>query len=309
MEAKSFKQMIQAGEVKRADAMKVQLDDIHAEPGFNTRDETPEFWQGINQFAQYIAAGGIFPPLEVRPRTEGGVYVVEGHRRRLALLKARDGLGAPIEWVNVVAFQGNDADRVARIVTSNSQVPLTPLETARVYKKLRGLGLGAEDIATRVGKTRQHVDQLLILADANTDVHKMVAAGEVPAAVAVEVARKHGENAGQVLQQELEKAKAAGKRKVTAGTINGKTLPPKVLQSLADEVDAFFGVMTKTAKLALAEAKASNTGAAHIIPINAGALLALMDEHHKITEARQKLAEKARAKAGKAAKMDVEDAA
>ena len=44
---KSFKQMIQAGEVKRADAMKIPLDAIHEEPGFNLRNEGPELEASI----------------------------------------------------------------------------------------------------------------------------------------------------------------------------------------------------------------------------------------------------------------------
>lgn len=313
MEAKSFKQMIQAGEVKRADAMKVQLDDIHEEPGFNSREQTPEFWEGIKAFAQYIAAGGTYPALEVRPRPGGGVFVVEGHRRRLSLRMARDELGAPIEWVSVVAFTGNDADRVARIVTSNSQVPLTPLETARVYKRLAAFGLTPDEIATMVGKTRQHVDQLLILANANTDVQKLVAAGDVSAAVAVKVARQHGEGAGQVLKQELDKAKAAGKGKVTDGTMKGKNLPTKVLQGLADEVDAFIEGLTKETRAALADLegdiKASRPVYGMLVMVQGPALLALLTEHAKLTEARQKQAERQRAKAERAAQGDLVEGA
>lgn len=34
MAAKSFKQMIKDGDLKRADAMKARLEDLHEEPGF-----------------------------------------------------------------------------------------------------------------------------------------------------------------------------------------------------------------------------------------------------------------------------------
>ncbi|MCS7530757.1 hypothetical protein N0609_30970 [Pseudomonas aeruginosa] len=39
MGAKSFKQMIKDGDLKRADAMKARLEDLHEEPGFNLRAE------------------------------------------------------------------------------------------------------------------------------------------------------------------------------------------------------------------------------------------------------------------------------
>lgn len=309
METKSFKQMIQAGDIKRADAMKSLLDDIHEEAGFNVRTLDDAFWAGIKQFAEYIAAGGTYPPLEVRPRPGGGVYLVEGHRRRLALIMARDVLRAPIEWVNVVAFNGNDADRVVRIATSATQQPLTPLEMAQVYKRLAAFGLSADDIAGKVGKTRQHVDQLLILANANTDVHKLVAAGGVSAAVAVDITRKHGENAGKIISDELAKAKAAGKGKVTAGTMKPKALPPKIVHGLVDELDAFMGGISTLARSHLVEAeKAQARGedvSRNIVTVPAAALLSLVNEFAKVAEVRAKQSEKMRAKAEKAAQGEL----
>jgi ParB-like chromosome segregation protein Spo0J len=305
-EAKSFKQMIQGGEVRRADAMKIPLDDIHEEPGFNARlnTDSEEFTAGIRQFAEYIAAGGTYPALEVRPRPAGGVWVVEGHRRRLALRMARDELGAPIEFVPIVAFVGNDADRFARISTSASQVLLTPLEHALNYKRMAGLGLSADEIAAKVGKTRQHVDQLLILANGNTDVQKLVAAGGVSAAVAVKVVRKHGENAGKVLNEELGRAKAAGKGKVTDGTMKPKALPPKVVAGVVDELDAFFGTLTTAERTILAEIESGAREGATVM-VDGRALLALLDEHEKIVGARNKLADRQRMKAEKAAQGEL----
>lgn len=237
----TFKQMTQAGVMKRADANKIRLDDIHEEPGFNLRDldavddDGRTFWDGIDDFAKYIAAGGKYPALEVRPRPDGGVWIVEGHRRRLALRKARDELGAPIEWVEVTQFIGNDADRTARIITSQDNRKLKPLEIARGIKRLMAFGLPAAEVAEKIGRTPQRVNQLLELANANTDVQKMVAAGGVSAAVAVDVVRKHGDNAGKVLGDAMEHAKAAGKKKVTPKALQKdkpKALPPKVAQEL-----------------------------------------------------------------------------
>ena len=85
--AKSFKQMIKDGEVRRADAMKVRLEDLHEEPGFNLRTEGEALEASISALAEFIADGGVIPPLEVRPRYGGGVWLVDGHRRRRALIK------------------------------------------------------------------------------------------------------------------------------------------------------------------------------------------------------------------------------
>lgn len=302
---KSFKQMIAAKEISRADAMKIALDNIHEEPGFNVREQNAAFWQGIREFAQYIAAGGIFPPLEVRPRPEGGVFVVEGHRRRLALFMARDELGAPIDQVAIIAFSGNDADRTARIATSASQQPLTPLEVARVYQRLANLGKTPDEIAAMVGKTRQHVDQALILASANTDVQRLVADGKVAGATAVKVVREHGENAGTVLKEALDKAAASGKDKVTEGTIKGKQLPAKVTKEVVEATEFFAGELGTSTLETLLGVKAGRIDKKATVEVPAKALLEVMDALDLVKTAREKIEKRAADKKAKALQQEL----
>lgn len=294
---KSFKQMVQAGEIKRADAMKVRLDDIHEEPGFNLRTEGEDLQASIESLADYILTGGMYPALEVRPRADGGVFVVDGHRRRRSLRLARD-RGAPIEWVNVVAFTGNDADRVARIMTSAEGRALSPLEIAQGYKRLQGFGLGVEEIAAKVGKTRQHVDQLLILANANSDVQRLVATGGVSAALAVKVARDHGEDAGEVLQQELTKAKAAGKKKVTAGTMKPWTPSGPDALALMEAVEDLFDNMDPEDHL-----KAQRGEQFHNVPASAPTMKRILAAFSALDDARDKAAQRAREKAAREAQV------
>jgi ParB-like chromosome segregation protein Spo0J len=241
--AKSFKQMIKDGEVRRADAMKVQLEDLHEEPGFNLRTEGAALEASISALAEFIAAGGQIPPLEVRPRPEGGVWLVDGHRRRRALLKLDAEGRLPripnkerpevLEaWVPVIAFEGSDADRVARIITSQENEKLSPLELADGYKRLRAFGWSVEQIAAKVGKTRQHVEQVLTVGNANTDVQNLVAAGHVSATTAAQVVREHGDGAGKVLGAELVRAQASGKKRVTAGSMKGPSIPKPRLEAV-----------------------------------------------------------------------------
>ncbi|WP_054912601.1 ParB N-terminal domain-containing protein [Pseudomonas sp. NBRC 111127] len=241
--AKSFKQMIKDGEVRRADAMKVQLEDLHEEPGFNLRTEGEALEASINSLAEFVAAGGQIPPLEVRPRAEGGVWLVDGHRRRRALLKldaegrlprtpSKERPEVLEAWVPVIAFEGSDADRVARIITSQENEKLSPLELAEGYKRLRAFGWSVEQIAAKVGKTRQHVEQVLTVGNANTDVQNLVAAGHVSATTAAQVVREHGDGAGKVLGAELEKAQANGKKRVTAGSMKGPSIPRPRLEAV-----------------------------------------------------------------------------
>lgn len=240
---KSFKQMIKDGDVRRADAMKVKLEDLHEEPGFNLRTEGEALEASIDALAEFIANGGQIPALEVRPRADGGVWVVDGHRRRRAMLKLDKAGRLPrtpnkerpdiLEaWVPVVAFEGSDADRVARIISSQENEKLSPLELAEGYKRLRAFGWFPEQIAKKVGRTRQHVEQVLTVGNANTDVQNLVAAGHVSATTAAQVVREHGDGAGKVLGAELEKAKANGKKKVTAGTMKGPAIPKPRLEAV-----------------------------------------------------------------------------
>ncbi|MDY4296796.1 MULTISPECIES: KorB domain-containing protein [unclassified Xanthomonas] len=242
MSAPTFKSMIKDGTAKRADALKFRIEDIHEEPGFNLRDEHAvdadgvSFEENIERLANHIRAGGILPPLEVRPRPEGGVYVVDGYQRRRAWLRAKDDVcdAAGELWLSVVPFLGNDAERTARIITSQHNRKLTMLELGRGYARLAAFGWSPEEIATRVGKTRQHVDQVLILARANSDVQKLVREGVVAPTAAIETVRHHGEDAGGMLAAAVAKAKAAGKHRATTGTIRGKSLPRKIVTALDD---------------------------------------------------------------------------
>lgn len=243
-QAKSFKQMVKDGDIKRHDAMKVRLQDIHEEPGFNLRREGEDLESSIDALADYIAQGGNLPPLEVRPRVGGGVFLVDGHRRRRAFLRCLE-RGASIAdasgevWISVVQFTGNDAERVARIITSAEGRALSPLEIAAGYRRLIAFKWTPDEIAAKVQKTRQHVDQLLILANANADVQGMVADGTVAATNAIDAVRKHGEKAGDVLAGAVDKAKAAGKGKATAGSIKGKPLPRKIVDEVEDALSRF----------------------------------------------------------------------
>lgn len=237
MAAKSFKQMIKDGDLKRADAMKARLEDLHEEYGFNLRREGEDLEQSIAELAEYLHQGGTVPPLEVRPREEGGMYVVDGHRRRRAYLKLDADGKLPRDpdgnfWVPIAAFSGNDAERVLRVITSQEGRKLSQLELADGYKRLAAFGWSPEQIARKMGKTRQHVDQVLLVGNANSDVQRMIASGEVAATTAAQAVRQHGEKAGEVLVDKLRQVKAAGGNKVTPKSIRKPQVPRCILDDL-----------------------------------------------------------------------------
>lgn len=294
----SFKEMTKDGTIKRADAMKIGHADIHVEPGFNLRDTTSdEFREGIAALKAHIKRGGQVPALEVRPRDEGGVWLVDGHRRHIAFgeLIAE---GDPITQIAIVPFIGNDADRVARIMTSNEGAKLKPLEVAEGYRRLAAFGLTPDDIARRVCKTRQHVDQLLILANADTAVQRMVADGEVSATTAVDVARKHGSKAAGVLKE----AKAtAGKGKVTAAAVKPWTPPAKIITPTLTALESFLESVPKGERVTLESSDTANAW----VQVNAKELRDLFEAFGGVEDARKAAAEKQHAKAAKAAQGEL----
>jgi ParB-like chromosome segregation protein Spo0J len=314
----TFKSLLNEGIFKRAHAVQVNFETLKIEPGFNLRDEDESLAAHREAMLNHLRQGGTFPPIEVRVGSDGGVYIVDGHNRHW-VYSAALAEGLPLRdpktgefWVEVQQFRGNDVDRTKRIIDSQEGKKLGPLELARGYKRLQGFGLSSEEIAKMFSKTRQHVDGLLILANANHDVHALVKSGAVAAAVAVDVVRKYGENAGAFLRGELDKAAGQGKKKITRGTMNGKPLPPKVVGSLVEELDVFMGQLPKATRVALADLEKRLAAGGKVdegtqVHIPAAALLGLLTEHGKLNEARAKAEERARARQAKAAQGEITD--
>lgn len=212
---------------------------IEIEEGFNARPIDPEHVQAMKMS---MLAGTILPPLFVRVRPEdGGIIVVDGHHRLTAILALIDE-GHEFKRVDCMQFRGNDADRIAHMLTSSQGKPLTPLQMGLQYRKLSTFGWHEGEIAAKVGKSRQHVHDMVLLAESNSDVQGMVARGEVAAHIVVAALRKHGSEAGKVLAGHLDTAKAAGKKKVTNKTIKkaASTAAPPVL-NINEMVDRFLG--------------------------------------------------------------------
>jgi ParB/RepB/Spo0J family partition protein len=212
--------MTRGGVISRTDnGMFIHLDDIHVKPGFNKRLDDERTRQADDDLFQFLMNGGSVPPLEVISRDEGGVWIVEGHRRHRCYERCRKA-GKPVNKIHIVQFVGDDKERLARILTSNNQLSLSELEQAAVVKELASaFNQTVAEIAALVNKSEPTVRNLLTLAGANHDVKQKVQAGEVTAGAAIERVKEFGEKAGEVLEQDKAVAAAAGKKKVTRSVI------------------------------------------------------------------------------------------
>ncbi|WP_248884290.1 chromosome partitioning protein ParB [Escherichia coli] len=270
--ANSIKQMIKSGVIRRSDSgMFISLADIHVREGFNKREDDERTRQADDELFTYLMNGGSVPPLEVIARDEGGVWVVEGHRRRRCYSRCEDA-GKPVDRIHIMPFNGNDVQRLARIMTSNNQLPLSDIEQAAVIQELHNaFNQTTSEIAKLVNKSVATVEKLLTLSAANYDVQQEVKSGAVSVDVAVDRVREYGEQAGEVLKHDKAVAAAQGKTKVTRSSI----APELSVKSARRFVEL------------MAQANISDEGVFTIEGAALAEALSIIDEHKAIAEARE----------------------
>ncbi|WP_017346143.1 ParB/RepB/Spo0J family partition protein [Pantoea sp. A4] len=188
----------------------VPLAELYIEPGYNVREIDQAH---IEEFRDAYIAGEYVPPLAVQV-TEHGIKIIDGHHRyQGALLATQEGHEIP--RLECKDFSGTEADRIAFMVTSSQGKPLTSLERAAAYQRLINQGWSASEVAKKVKRSAADVDHHLQLLTCGDSLIAMVKAGEVAPTTAVALSREHGPNAGVVAQEQMVKAKAAGKSKLS----------------------------------------------------------------------------------------------
>jgi len=243
--------------VGRGDLFKVRIDSLVIVEDFNESrkyNDPQELRAHIDGMKSFVRAGGTLPAIEVfvNPET-GATEVVEGHCRTSCFreLLAEDFTidGKPFTHIPAIPFKGSMAQRRARIVTSNSQLPLAKLGEAMVYLAMRDIdGLSPAEIATETRKSRGHIDQMLLLATADDDVRKAIIDGVITPTESVHIIRKHGDGAAQEIERLKEVAAESGKDKIT-GAVRKKAAVskrewPVSLVSAARSIKKDFGDLT-----------------------------------------------------------------
>lgn len=314
MAGASFKSLRTAGVISRSDLLSADWSDIRPNPK-NRRIPTTDLLQSIEELSEYIIEGGTIPPLEVAIAEDDVLEIVDGHRRHAALgiaIRKMNEAGdekraKALSKVYFIPYSGDKIQRISRIITSQEGRKLSPLEVALVYLDLANEGLSPEEIGRlqHPPKTRPHVEQHLLLARAEPDVHELVISGAVPPTLAIEVIRQHGADAGAFLRGKLS---ATGKRSLTEGDVKGKALPRAVTDRLVGSVEAFAASLPQQARRILAEAEAGQAPANATVTISASALLDLVQSHLEVEETRKKQEERTRAKMARASQTDIEDA-
>lgn len=185
------------------------VDELYVETNYNIRDIDQTH---VEEFRDAFIAGEHVPPLAVKV-TEKGIKVIDGHHRYYGAKLAQEaGFTLRLECKD---FVGNEADSVAFMVTSSQGRALLPLERAAAYQRLVNQGLEPAEIAAKVKRSITDVEQHLQLLTVGEPLIEMVKSGEVAATTAVALQREHGVKASSVAQEQMQKAKAAGKKKLT----------------------------------------------------------------------------------------------
>lgn len=253
----SWRKLLDLGVVKRTDqGLWARPNAIRIVPGFNLRDtSTPEYRAAQAGLDAHMRHSGKVPALEVNLSEDGqGVDVVEGHRR-MGIYSTLIAEGASIEWIRIDPFEGNDKERYGRVLSSQENMKLLPMELALGYARMKTLfGMTNEEIGLFAGgKSRQHVENYLLLAHAPHAVQQMVRSGKVSPTTAIETVREHGEGAAKVLGGAALEVAGDGKSKVTTATLRPWTPPARAIHPMMSAVGAVVNAIPEHVRQAMAE--------------------------------------------------------
>lgn len=144
----------------------LKLADIRSNP-YQPRKSFDQ--QKLEELAQSIRENGVFTPILVREAT-GGYELIAGERRVRASVLANK------EEIPAIIMDFNDGQMMEISLLENIQrEDLNILEEASGYQKLiETLGYTQEQLANRIGKSREHVSNTLRLLKLPKDVQKLV---------------------------------------------------------------------------------------------------------------------------------------
>lgn len=192
----------------------VPIDILIVEDGKNVRQTDQEH---VEYFAKCWEEGEPLPALTVRS-TDKGIVITDGHHRYFGAMLANE-RGTEVVRIECKEFTGSIADEIAFMVTSSQGKQLTPVERGNAYLRLKNQGWTNDEIASKVKRSISDVQQHLSLISCSPAIIEKVNNGEMSYAMGIELQRIHGDKAAEVAGEAMEKAKAAGKNKITKADI------------------------------------------------------------------------------------------
>lgn len=223
--AGNVKAAMRDADAKSADLWMVPVDQLRLLPGFNIRPIKVEHVAALKEAirANGYNRGEVLKGFVSKDGDAGNIINVWDGQHRLTAVRELIAEGVPIEFLPVVVSPAGTSMvdvTVGMIETSDKKMALAPQDWATACKRLIGFGVGVDEIAQRLGKTKQQVGDYLVLAGASRRVLAMVEEKKVSGTNAIRLLKKHGAGTAEVLDAKFEAALARGKKKVTAATLS-----------------------------------------------------------------------------------------
>lgn len=202
----------------RTDLFRMDPRKIVIRHGWNSRDfDLPENQAHVDQLAESIREVGVKEPL-AGYHEDGQFILTNGESRLRAVLKLlSEGHNVETVPVQPEPRHATEAEHVLSQIIRNSGKPFTPIENARVFARLLGLGMSNRDIAAKVGMTPERVAQIAKLDTVTPAVREHIKKGEITSTLVQRIQAK-AKDAKEVEEQVVEAIKTAqaeGKKKAT----------------------------------------------------------------------------------------------
>ncbi len=158
-------------ETPKEDISEVRLDELRANP-YQPRKHFDD--EKLNELASSIKEFGVFEPIIVK-RSIKGYEIVAGERRSLAAKRAG------LTTIPAVIKDFTDDEMMSIALLENIQrEDLNVIEEANAYKAMIDkMHLTQEELASKVGKSRSHVTNILGILKLPVEVQSMVINGKI----------------------------------------------------------------------------------------------------------------------------------
>lgn len=198
---------------RRVDMYQLPIAAIDIDPGFNSRTDRPDLTAHVRALADSMRAHGFMQTRPLTVRLVGDRAIITDGHCRFAAVQMAISEGAEIASIPCLPEPRgtNEQERTLMLLTANAGLPLSALEQADVIKRLLTFGWSEAEIASRIGRTRQHVVNLLTLSAAPVAVRDQVQAGTVSSTEAMAVMRQYGELKAAAIIRDAAAASTRGK--------------------------------------------------------------------------------------------------
>lgn len=236
-------------EVERQEQSKIPVDEIRPNP-YQPRKVFND--EALKELSSSIKQHGVFTPILVKKSIQGYDLIAGERRLRASKLAGLKNIPAII-----VDFDDQEMMEIA-LLENIQREDLNVIEEAKAYEKLiQRLGYTQEQLAHRVGKSREHITNLLRLLKLPEDVQeyvvsKQLSMGHVRALLGLKTEACMRKVAKQAIDQGLSVRKV---EKIVKDTNNKKTIEkPKediYVKAAKEKLQEFFQTSVSISKNAI----------------------------------------------------------